>query len=164
MTGVDAPHCPPAPGDDCQPARCQWRCALDVIDELLRTPGAASGDETDRLLDLRWKLRQRTEAEAALRLFCDLRLSMERRHYLAFFRIRRWLENHLLAVVQSEPASAPVLVAPRLDHYCVEAIRRTCLCAGLGDGARLSAPRLAFHFRPEPSARIPLAAAGALHR
>lgn len=123
-----------------------------MIDELLRTPGAAGGEETDRLLDLRWKLRQRAEAEVALRLFCDLRLSMERRHYLAFFRIRRWLENHLEAVVQREPECAPVPVALRLDGYCVEAIRRMCLCAGLEAGAALRAPRLAFRFRAESAA------------
>lgn len=110
-------------------------------------PGAASGDETDRLLDLRWKLRQRTEAEPALRLFCELRLSMERRHYLAFFRLRRWLENHLLAAVRSCQASPPVRVPVRLDHFCVEAIRRACLCAGVGEGAVLLAPRLTFEFR-----------------
>jgi hypothetical protein len=119
-----------------------------VIDELLSTPGAATGEETDRLLDLRWKLRQRSEAEAALRLFCELRLSMERRHYLAFFRIRRWLENHLQAAV-------------RMDHYCVEAIRRMCLCAGCGDGTVLHGPRLGFVFREMAPVRVPLAALGA---
>jgi hypothetical protein len=123
-----------------------------VIDELLAAPGAASGEETDRLLDLRWKLRQRADAEVALRLFCDLRLSMERRHYLAFFRLRRWLENHLEAMVRREPESVPVPVALRLDAYCVEAIRRGCLCAGLGHGPALPAPRLAFRFRADNAA------------
>lgn len=157
---MDHSHCPPASGDDCVPARCQQRCALEVIDDLLRTPGAASGDETDRLLDLRWKLRQRAEAEAALRIFCELRLSMERRHYLAFFRIRRWLENHLQASVRSCQASEPVRVAVRLDHFCVEAIRRACLCAGVGEGAVLLAPRLAFEFRElSVTARAAIAAA-----
>jgi hypothetical protein len=144
---MEHPHCPPASGDDCAPARCQWRCAVEVIDDLLREPGAVSGDEADRLLDLRWKLRQRADAEGALRLFCDLRLSLERRHYLAFFRIRRWIENHLVAAVRICPAGEPVFVAVKLDHFCVEAIRRACLCAGLGRGGVLLVPRLAFGFR-----------------
>lgn len=136
------------------PATCRWRCALEVIDELLAQPGGGvSGEETDLLLDLRWKLRRRDEAEAALRLFCDLRLRMEQRHYLAFFRVRRWLENHLVANVRRCPAAEPEFVPVKLNHYCVEAIRRVCLCAALGRGAVLLAPRLGFSFRAVEIAR-----------
>lgn len=129
------------------PSQCHWRCALSVIDELLSQPGAATGEECDLLLDLRWKLRQRGEAEGALRLFCDLRLRMEQRHYLAFFRIRRWLENHLQASVRVCPAAEEHTVPVRLSYYCVEAIRRQCLCAAMQQGAVLLAPRLRFGFR-----------------
>lgn len=126
---------------------CHWRCALEVIDELLGQPGAIAGEDADLLLDLRWQLRQGREAEVALRLFCDLRLRLEQRHYLAFFRIRRWLENHLVATVRICPAAEPHVVAVKLDHYCVEAIRRVCLCAALGHGTVLIAPRLEFSFQ-----------------
>ena len=138
-----------APVAGCAPATCRWRCALEVIDGLLSLPrSAVSGEEADLLLDLRWQLRQREEAETTLRLFCDLRRRMESRHYLAFFRIRRWLENHLVAAVRVCPAAAVQEVPVRLDHYCVEPIRRVCLCASLGAGAILLAPRLRFEFRP----------------
>ena len=138
---------------DCAPANCRRRCALEAIDSLLGRPHpAVSGEEVDLLLDLRWQLRQRTAAEPTLQLFCDLRRRMEGRHYLAFFRIRRWLENHLVAAVQVCPAAEPRLVAVRLDHYCVEAIRRVCLCASLGDGSVLLVPRLRFEFRLPPAA------------
>lgn len=137
-------HCPPSRGDDCAPARCQWRCAIKVIDDLLRLPGAATGDEADRLLELRWKLRQGSEAEEILRLFCDLRLRMERRHYLAFFRIRRWLENHLVASVRICPAAEARRTPVKLDYFCVEAIRRRCLCAILRRDGVLLVPRLEF--------------------
>jgi hypothetical protein len=133
---------------DCDATQCRWRCALEVIDELLSQHGAIFGDEADQLLDLRWKLSRRDDPEAALRLFCALRLCMERRHYLSFFRIRRWLENHLSASVRFCPAAEPHFVAVKLDHYCVEAIRRFCLCAALGKGSVLLAPRLRFAFRP----------------
>ncbi len=106
-----------------------------------------TGDEVDRLLDLRWQLRQQGDAESALRLFCELRLQMEQRHYLAFFRIRRWLENHLVAAVRLCPAAPPQIVPVKLDHYCAIAIRRVCLCAALGRGSVLIAPRLEFAFR-----------------
>jgi hypothetical protein len=124
---------------------------MEVIDELLAQPGAVSGEEMDQLLDLRWHFRHRGDAETCLRLFCDLRRRMENRHYLAFFRIRRWLENHLLAEVRLCPAAEPHSVGVRLDHYCVEALRRVCLCAALGKGSVLLAPRLRFGFRPLPA-------------
>ena len=122
--------------------------ALDVIDELLRSPrDRVSGEESDLLLDLRWQLRQRAEAEATLRLFCDLRVRMENRHYLAFFRLRRWLERDLVATVRMCPAAEERTLPVKLDHYCVEAIRRVCLCASLGYGSILLAPKLRFGFR-----------------
>jgi hypothetical protein len=120
-----------------------------VIDELLTEPSATSGEEADLLLDLRWKLGTREDAEDALRLFCDLRRRMEVRHYLAFFRLRRWLEHHLLAAVRSGPAAEAQYVGVPLDYYCVEAIRRICLCTALGLGTALVAPRLVFQYRPE---------------
>lgn len=133
---------------ECAVATCRWRCALEVIDELLSSHGSqVAGEEVDLLLDLRWQLRQRADAEHVLRLFNDLRIRMERRHYLAFFRIRRWLENHLVASVQLCPAAEPHLVPVKLDRYCVEAIRRICLCSALGRGSVLIAPRVRFAFR-----------------
>lgn len=144
----------------CAPAQCRWRCASEVIDELLSQPEAISGGEADLLLDLRWKLGRRDDAEETLRLFCQLRLRMERRHYLPFFRIRRWLENHVLASVRMCPAAEPHLVAIKLDHYCVEAVRRACLCAALGRGAALLAPRLSFEFRPVENEGAPVSAHG----
>ncbi len=100
------------------------------------------------MLDLRWKLGKHEDAEGALRLFCDLRLRMERRHYLAFFRIRRWLESHLFAAVRICPAAEPQRVPVKLDYYCVEPIRRLCLCAALGRSSIALAPRLEFQYRP----------------
>ena len=141
------PACTTSFPSDCAPAHCRWRCALEVIDELMSEPGTVSGDEVDHLLDLRWKLRQRNDAESTLKLFCDIRLRMEQRHYLAFFRMRRWLENHLFASLSICPDAEPQFVPVKLDHYCVEAIRRVCLCVALRRGYVLLAPRLRFTFR-----------------
>ena len=133
---------------DCDASNCRQRCALEVIDELLREHAqAVSGEEADLLLDLRWHLRQGSDAEGTLRLFCDLRIRMEQRHYLAFFRLRRWLENHLVASVQLCPAAEPHLTSVRFDRYCVEAIRRVCLCSALGRGSVMIAPRVRFLFQ-----------------
>ncbi len=144
---IDAAACASRSPNACAVDSCQRRCALEVIDELLGRPGAVSGGEADLLLDLRWQLGRRGDAEGALKLFCDLRLLMERRHYLAFFRIRRWLENHLVAQVRICPAAVAQAVPVRLNHYCVQAIRRGTLCEALNRGAVLLAPRLEFAFR-----------------
>ena len=155
---ANSQSCPPSVGDDCAPARCRWRCALEIIDELLAARDAISGEEMDRLLDLRSQLRRAEDAEAVLKTFCELRIRMERKHYLAFFRIRRWLENHIVAAVRICPAAEPVFVPVELSHYCVEAIRRVCLCAALRNGVLL-APRLRFAFQ---GAAVPARPAGAL--
>lgn len=138
--------CPSSILNDCSPATCHWRCALEVVDELLTRPVDVSPEEMDLLLDFRWKLRQYADAEGVLRFFCDLRRRMEQRHYLAFFRMRRWLENHMVAIVQPDPDSQPRQIQVKLNHFCVEAIRRFCLCAALQQNARLSRPRVRFAF------------------
>jgi hypothetical protein len=76
---------------------------------------------------------------------------MEGRHYLPFFRIRRWLEHNLVASVSICPAAEAHEVHVQLDHYCVEAVRRVCLCAALGRGAVMIAPRLRFEYRKPAS-------------
>lgn len=155
---VDPAICSASIATECDSSHCRQRCALEVIDELLREEGAVSGEEADLLLDLRWHLRQGNDAEGTLRLFCDLRIRMEQRHYLAFFRLRRWLENHLVATVQLCPAAEPHVTSVKFDRYCVEAIRRVCLCSALGRGSVMIAPRVRFSFRditipaPETSA------------
>lgn len=140
-------NCPAALGIECLPASCHGRCAIEVIDELLSHGRSISGEQADWLLDLRWHLSRHDQAEGALRCFAMLRLRMEPFHYLAFFRIRRWMEHHIVAQIQGCPA-APMKEYPvRIDSYCIEAIRRQCLCRAIEDGATLLAPRLTFAFR-----------------
>jgi hypothetical protein len=124
---------------------------MDVIDGLLRAPVAVSGADVDELLELRWQLRQRVDSEGTLRIFCDLRRRLEQKHYLAFFRIRRWLENHLHAIVRPSSEAKAEIVPLKLDHYCVEAIRRDCLCAASERGPD---PRVQFAFNEPPSTTI----------
>jgi hypothetical protein len=131
---------------DCQPAGCRWRCAIEVIDELLSQDALITGDDADDLLDLRWTLIQADDAEGTMRLFCAIRRRMEQRHYLAFFRIRRWLENHIVARVVLSSGADEKQVRLKLDHYCVEALRRSSLCVALQGGGIIDRPRLRFCF------------------
>ena len=106
-------------------------------------PGTVSGDEVDHLLELCWKLRQREDAEGALKLFCDIRLRMEQRHYLAFFRMRRWLENHLVASVSICPDAEPQFV-PVARPLLRRSYPTRLSVRGAAPGIR--APRAAFAF------------------
>ena len=78
---------------------------------LLREHGSVRGEEVDLLLDLRWLLRHREQPEKALELFRELRRRLEDKHYLLFFRLRRWMENHLpeKSLVRPEGFEPPTL-------------------------------------------------------
>ncbi|HMJ88502.1 MAG TPA: hypothetical protein VK530_01730 [Candidatus Acidoferrum sp.] len=130
------------------PAVCRTGCALEVIDELLRAHGTVRGDEVDGLLDLRWFLNHRADAEAALALFCTLRRAMEGRHYLAFFRLRRWLENHISVTARLCPGLPARTVSLALNNFCLEAIRSRCVLAARRPGEPLFGARVTFAFAP----------------
>jgi hypothetical protein len=134
---------------DCGGGPCRQTCSLEVVDNLLSTPLAITGDEMDLLLDFRSLLRARSDAEATLRLFCELRRRMEQRHYLAFFRLRRWLERQLTAHVSSLSTGHQTEVSLRLDFYCIEAVRRQSLCAAAQQGTANPPARLRFSFVPQ---------------
>jgi hypothetical protein len=146
---------PPAPVDNsCTALTCRLPCALEVVDNLLHATGSVRGDEVDALLDLRSLLRHREDATATLALFCRLRRTMEMRHYLAFYRLRRWLENQVeggVRVRRGDPERAAPL---RLDRYCIEAVRYQCLHSVLRPGEMFLAPKVHFRFRPVGRLRL----------
>jgi hypothetical protein len=134
-------------GYTCTPESCNPRCALEVIDDLLRSKPTVRPQELDALLDLRWLLRHRQDAEAAVILFCSLRRTMEERHYLAFYRLRRWLENQVEAVIRLRRGEPEKIAPIKIERYCVEAVRFQCL-ESIRDGREpLFCPRVKFVFR-----------------
>jgi hypothetical protein len=132
--------------EHCTVGTCRFKCAFEVVDELLCTRGALAGDEMDLLLEFRSLVRARENADQTLRVFCELRRRLEPRHYLAFYRLRAWLANHLVAEVRMCPAAEPKFVPVRVTFYCFEAVRRSCLCAALGTGSALISPRVRLAF------------------
>lgn len=139
--------CLPAAEVACTTTTCGERCAVSAIDGLLARGGDITGDDADHLLDLRSLIRGANDAEAALREFCEVRRRLENGHYLALYRIRRWMENHLVGAVRLCPEAEPKQVAVPLDFYCVEAVRRACLCRAMEQGVPLLAPRIDFQWR-----------------
>ncbi|HUR47444.1 MAG TPA: hypothetical protein VMZ27_16295 [Candidatus Saccharimonadales bacterium] len=95
----------------CNPQNCRKTCATEVIDKLLREHGSVRGEEVDLLLDLRWLLRDEKQPEKALEIFQKLKSRLEEKHYLLFFRLRRWMENHLpqKSLVRPEGFEPPTL-------------------------------------------------------
>ena len=72
---------------------------------------------------------------------------MEERHYLAFYRLRRWFEHHVEANVRLA-RGMPERAAPlKLDWYCLEPIRFYCLRSIQRSGEPILAPRVQFTFR-----------------
>ncbi len=140
----------------CTPATCHPACALAVIDDLLRAASAVRAEEVDALLDLRWLLHRREDAEAALQLFCTLRRSMEERHYLAFYRLRRWLENQIEACIRLRRGTPEKIVPLKIERYCLEAVRSCCLERVRGAGEPVLSAKVRFCFRcpaqPRPRA------------
>jgi hypothetical protein len=118
-----------------------------VVDSLLRSAESVSGAEVDALLDFRSLLHRSEDAEAIVNLFCELRRSLEGRHYLAFYRLRRWLENHIQANVRLCRGRPEQIVPLKLDRYCLEAVRYQCLKTAALNGHLILAPRVSFSFR-----------------
>jgi hypothetical protein len=134
----------------CTPANCNLNCALEVVDGLLRATHAVRGEEMDSLLDLRSLLRRREDPEATLASFCQLRRSMEDRHYLSFYRLRRWLENQIQVCISSSDADneAIRIIPLRLNRYCLEAVRGQCFQTALAYSPSNGIPRVRFVFQP----------------
>lgn len=144
---------PPNP-DNCTLENCPVNCASDVLDNLLRAKGKTRGDEVDALLDLRSVLRQRQDAEAALALFCRLRGMLETQHYLDFYRLRRWLENHIQAEVLFHRGTPGRTTNIILDADGLEAMRGRCRQSVIVPGEQLPAAKVRFRFRPQPKLPI----------
>ncbi len=130
----------------CTPESCSPKCALEIIDALLRDSKGFRGEEIDQLLDLRWLLYHRENAEAALTVFCRLRRCLEESHYLAFYRLRRWLENQIEACVRLRRGEPEHIRRFKLERYCLEAIRSQCLCSVHAPEETLWFPRVRFRF------------------
>jgi hypothetical protein len=134
----------------CNQATCRPGCALEVVDRLLTSLGPLRGEEMDTLLELRFSLHRLENPEEILTLFCKLRRSLEQYYYLEFFRLRRWLENHVQAHVISFRGGPVQTIPLRLDFFCLEAVRGHCLAQARSQNLFLTAARIRFKFeQPE---------------
>jgi hypothetical protein len=89
-------------------SQCPLNHGVAVIDQLLAAI-TRDHDATalDVALDFRLLLANSTDADAILREFFHVRAVVEDSHYLACFRLRRWLQSEIAASVRldrSQPA------------------------------------------------------------
>lgn len=141
----------------CRPPRgCRAGCALEVVDSLLCAGGKVRGEEVDALLDLRWLLHHHDDAERLLTLFCQLRLALEPRHYLAVYRLRRWLESHLEATVRTREGAPEQIVPLKLERYCLEAVRGLALRIVADELKPEDRPHVRFQFRADAGESCPV--------
>lgn len=137
----------------CKPGACEQGCCLKILSDLLGAGAIQDGGKCDQLLDLHSCLRRRVDAEESLRLFCELRSWLEDENYLAFYRLRQWLQKHIFAEFefterQGSPGSRQLPL--RLVGRGLPAVRRGVLCDALRQGLSTGPRAMRFQFVPLP--------------
>ncbi len=135
---------------------CPLNSGVAVTDQLL---AAITRDHSadhfeaalDAALDLRLLLAAEAEAESILNAFFRLRRVAEDRHYLACFRLRRWLESHFFARVFFDRSQPPKSVVLRLNVCDCTALRTRCTLDALSGGVLPNWVRIHFASRATPA-------------
>ena len=87
---------------------CPLNHGVAVVDQLLAAiTRDHDSSSLDVALDFRLLLATSTDADAILRAFFQVRAVVEETHYLACFRLRRWLQSEIVARVRLD-RSQPV--------------------------------------------------------
>ena len=127
---------------------CPLNHGLAVLDQLMAgLHSETEGQALDLALELRFTLMESTDAEVIIRAFCQLRMHIEEAHYLACYRLRRWLEDKLQAIVSLDRCQPPLTLPVRLDHADISSIRKACLSAA-SPAKTVPAARVGFIFTP----------------
>lgn len=107
---------------------CPLNDGLAVLDQLMAGLSLAQESRAlDLALDLRHALRSAAPAEAVIALFFKLRDTIEERHYLPCYRLRRWLQGRVKAWVRLDRQQPPIAAAVTLDQADLNALRDFCL-------------------------------------
>ena len=128
---------------------CPFHDGAVTLDLLLAELDARDTATFDAALDLRSRLAEGRDAEACLAKLFRLRALLDGRHYLAFYRVRRWVQRRLVAQVRgarNEPWQTRELP---LDAARLDELTNSCL-APLADALTGELPfgaRVRFAFR-----------------
>jgi hypothetical protein len=92
LTHSTASSCPPTTSVEL----CPFHDGPETLDGLLAEISPRENELLDAALDLRQLITQREDAEAVLAQLFRLRGLLDGRHYLAFYRLRCWLQRLIL--------------------------------------------------------------------
>jgi hypothetical protein len=106
---------------------CPLNSGVAILDQLLAAVGRENdADALNAALDFRLLLAGPHEPEAVLRGFFQLRPFVEDHHFLACFRLRRWLESQIMALVYFDRCQPPAPIRLRLDCLSYPALCNVC--------------------------------------
>lgn len=106
---------------------CPLNDGLAVVDQLLAAIiHNGEADALDGALDFRLLLAHAHDPAAVLRGYFILRNAIEESHYLACYRLRRWLENQFVALVQIDRGALLQRVALTLNVPSFGALYERC--------------------------------------
>lgn len=106
---------------------CPLNSGVAILDQLLAAVGRDNdADALNAALDFRLLLAGPHEPEAVLRGFFQLRPFVEDRHFLACFRLRRWLESQIMALVHFDRCRPPAPIRLRLECRSYSALCNGC--------------------------------------
>jgi hypothetical protein len=132
-------------------ARCPFHDGPATLDGLLaELDHHAHPEALDAALDLRTAFARR-EAADCVRLALRLRHTLDGSHYLAFYRVRQWLQRVIGIQIRAGRGAAWTTFPLPLNSARVDEIENACLAAWGADRdpAELDWAQLRFVFRTE---------------
>jgi hypothetical protein len=88
------------------PTGCPFHDGAATLDGLMAEAAGERDDEfLNAALDLRSLMVERRKAEACLAQLFALRARLDGRHYLAFYRVRRWVQREIVAQIRPDRTS-----------------------------------------------------------
>ena len=140
---------PPLPLSSSSGFGCPLNHGTAVVDQLLAAITRDRADESfeaalDAALDLRLLLAGDADPDTILAAFFRLRHIAEERHYLACFRLRRWLEAQFCALVYFNRCEPPRTLPLILDLASCADLRARCACLAADDVRHVPWVRVRF--------------------
>lgn len=137
--------------------RCPFFSGPLSLDLLLAELGPDETNALDLALDLRGAIAARSDASACVDLALRLRRALDGGHYLAFYRVRLWLQRLIVVQVRAwrgdEWKSYPLpLNSARVDEI-ENACRSSWAAETIYGDPHWAQVRFAFH--PEAAAALP---------
>lgn len=131
-------------------ARCPFRDGPSTLDFLLAELSRAGSPALDLALDLRSAVLARADPEHCVRLGLQLRQALDGTHYLAFYRVRLWLQRVIFVQVRGQRGEPWSTFSLPLNSARVAEIENACCAAwALEEPHRsLEWAQMRFVFRP----------------